>query len=611
MGLFADDTPFQDDIDSLAQEFRDLRVADSERLERMDRYRSEMEATRETDLDTQIGRTDYGRNPKPQDGYFRHRFNLPFGQALTVKHAYRVSNYLPDATVERRADTPEERYRSSTMEKIWWATTRASKGEVQFSDGAWDGSQIGATCFEAYFDIDKQMALYRAVDPVGVIAVRGVHDPHDFERVFRYWSVPLASLQSTMRGKKVSGYDVDVDSIQGEGPKIPMVTVVQAASKQRTVRFALGVKSGRFERERNVGLWDYTHNYGFAPYIVIPNLGPIRNIWGWSDYEFVREIVRYLPVLFGREADVLRMVANGAFKAKGLKITEAQIREILAEGGILPVGREGDLEPVEAPQIPSFAPDHADRAMEFFERLGFAPAAAWGSGDSGSGSDRSLQLQPMFELTAMKQKNWNAGLSRLGEMCFRMVESKTVKEKRYTGTVPKANGNSEGFSFLLGPETASATLPVGEGELTEEVIVPRTPRELFDGEYEINFSWQNRIDRDDPVYVGNQLNLFSQGIQSLQTTLENLGFQAPEDEIALIEKEAEEHPWIRDGMLKLLEIQLGMSQQGQNDGSQNFDQGNANAAAQSMRTTKDGAALDGDAATRSLQGASGTLFGAA
>jgi hypothetical protein len=89
-----------------------------------------------------------------------------------------------------------------------------------------------------------------------------------------------------------------------------------------------------------------------------------------------------------------------------------------------------------------------------------------------------------------------------------------------------------------------------------------------------------------------------------------MGFEAPEDEMKLIEQESQDHPWLRQGMLKLLEMQLNAPQQGQNDGSQN--QGADFGSAIDTMTSSDGQALDGDAMTGQLSGGpSGQLYGGA
>jgi hypothetical protein len=287
------------------------------------------------------------------------------------------------------------------------------------------------------------------------------------------------------------------------------------------------------------------------------------------------------------------MVANGAYSMAGSKLTPAAAARILREGGVLPLGKDGKLDPVEAAQVPTFASEHRQSAVQFMQMLGFAPPAAWGDGNAGSGSDRGLQLGPMLELTMMKQLNFGAGLARLGSMIFRMVEQMQAGKATYTGQTQR-RGARKAFKLTLDP---TQDLP------------GTTPADIIAKDYEIRFSWPSRLDPDDPAFVASELNKFVQGAQSLRTTLERLGFEAPEDEMKLIEQESQDHPWLRQGMLKLLEMQFNQSQQGQNDGSQN--QGADFGAALDTMNSPDGQALDSDAMTGTLANGIGTLYGGA
>jgi hypothetical protein len=588
--------PHGDRVTLLATEFNALRAADSERLQRMRDYRDEIEASRKTGYVPQSASGDYGRGKRADGEPERHRFHLPFGQALTIKHSFRIAGRLPDAQVDRRAETPEERHRSDAMEKAWWGVVRASKGDVVIGSAAHDASGLGAACLEVYWDAARQMPRFRDIDPAGVVVVKGLDDPHDFERVYRFWEVDFATLAAQYRDQFVD--EDKTRPVSFEGFKVSpggKVTVVQMSDRQRTVRFALGYAEGQ-QRPVDAPLMDYEHGYGFAPYVVVTNLGPQRNVWGWADYDFVREIAAYIPTMFGREADILRMVANGAYKMKGSKLTPAAAKNILQKGGVVPVGKDGDLEPVEAAQVPAFASEHRQSAVEFFQMLGFAPPAAWGDGSAGSGSDRGLQLGPMLELTMMKQLNFGAGLSRLGAMCFRMMEKLQAGKASYSGSVQRRGGRT-GFTAVFGPG------------LQDDQGMSMDLTELIAKEYDIRFSWPSRLDPDDPAFVASELNKFAQGAQSLRTTLERLGHEAPEDEMKLIEQESQDHPWLRQGMLKLLEMQLNASNQGANDGSQN--QGADFGSALATMNSKDGQALDGDAMSGQLPGGIGTLYGGA
>lgn len=619
----------RDEINALGAEFENLRAAESTRLTRYKTYREESERSRDVDeyYVAQGKGGPYNERRQVRDGE-RHNISLPFGMALTVKHAYRIAGRLPDAIVDRREETAQERYRSDTIEKLWWAILHESDGETLMATGGWDGSQLGAACFEPYFDVDKQMPLIRAVDPAGVLVVRGIDNPHNFQRVYRFWQAPLATVKAEYRDVTFDGYPCQVEGIESTHKvgQVPMVTLVQVKDKNQTIRFALGGSA-----KDSIPLLRVHHGLGFTPFVVIPNIGPERDVWGWADYEFYRALAAYIPALFSREADIIRMVANGAVIEKGTGQDPNTVKGVLRDGGVLPSRRDGSVEPISAPEVPTFESEHATRALEMLKMLGFAPDAAWGGSDTRSGADRALQLQPLVEFTAMKQTNWAAGLKRLASMCFRMMEDKQVSSAIIRGTRPGSTpGQRKAFApFKLGPNQPPVAGPPSD-PLDEEMIeYPATPKDLFQGDYSIRFFWQNRIDPDDPAYVTSELAKFQQGVQSARTTLERLGVMNPEDELKVIEDEAARLPWLRSGMIALIQAQLrnqasgDQSGAGQGNGGPESGQGQGGGAPTDLGAQlgsaldtfgaqgNQGGALNADAGHQAIGTDQGQLYGGA
>lgn len=605
-----------DDLAQLRQQYDGLLAADSERLQRMDLHSKENSLSRTLPGSADHLRDDdYGRKNRtsPTDEIPRHNLLLPLGKAVTVKHAYRIAGQTPECHVDERAETPEERYRSDTMEKIVWASYRASRGETTFSSAAWDASELGAAVFDLYFDDAQGLPVFRRCDPKGVVLVQGIDDPHDFERVYRSWDAPLQTVAAQYGDKVFRDQPVQVEALAKHHTlgKTDYVRIVQMCDKGRVVRFACGIGGGE-----TVGLYEFDHSYGFCPYIVIPNIGPYEDVWGWSDYEFVRDLVHYIPRLLSREADILRTVANGAMIERNTGNNPHTVKKVVGEGGVLQSRREGTVEPIATPDVPAFHETHSDRAMDLFKMLGFAPDAAWGLPGSGSGTDRGMQLQPLLEYTAMKQLNWQAGLARMFSYGYRMIESHLKATKTYRGDRPGKGGKRIPFVLQLGPDLEAATQESTDADgMPFEITYPRTPKELFDGDYSVRFVWRSRVDPDDPQYVMSEVNKFTQGLQSMQTTLENLGFQAPEEEMRRIEKEAERFPWVNQGLVSLLMAQLRGNAQGTGGGAPADMGGAVSGAMDTMLASGGGAgggALNADAATSALgPSAVGTPYGGA
>ncbi len=554
-----------DDLLMQRAEFMALAQQASERTTRMDTYRKEQNAVRDPRLNVQNGSAtpDYGnraRRNRTSNKRQRHNIPLPLGKAMTVKHAYRIAGSLPEIVVDQRDESPAERHRSDWMEKIAWAVFRASHGETTISSGAWNGSEVGSAVFEVCMDYKTNLPVFKSVDPIGILEVQGANDPHDFQRLYHAWDVPLASVQMEYRDKAFRGAPIDVTQLAAHHVTggVEMTRLVQSNDRDKKTRFALSGQGG------TVGLWEEYHNYGFVPYVIIPNIGPYEDVWGFADYEFVRALTQYITGLFSREADVLKAVAAGAYQEAGTGVNTETLATIIAEGGVASTKRETSIEPIKPADMPSFSEGHNDRAMDMLKMLGFAPDAAWGLPGSGSGTDRGLQLQPLLEYTAMKQLNWQAGLARLFGYAYQIFEKKQIGSTKISGGIPSRSGRRTPFSFVVGPTDQPLTAPgeTGADGYAETVELPTTAKELFDGDYCVRFNWRNRVDPEDPQYVMSELNKFQQGIQSMETSLENLGVQAPEDEMKRIEKEAERFPWINDGRVAMLTAQMRGNAQG-------------------------------------------------
>jgi len=606
VALFSSPKAVDPALIEMQQEFNDLRAQNANRVGRMVQYRKENNTVRDSrnDLDV-FDLADYGRRPKgAADQPRRHNIPIPLGKAITVKHAYRIAGAPFDMTVSQREDSIEEAHRSDTMEKVAWGTYKHSRGETTFASAAWDGSELGASVFDVWFDMEKNRPCFRRIDPLGFFEVQGIDDPHDFERVYRVWQAPLATIQAQYRKKLYNGDAIQVASMRSADASsaIPMAEIVQMCDKEKVVRWV----SGGGENEI-IPIYGHTHNYGFAPYIIIPNIGPYEDVWGWADYEFVRSLAAYIPQLLGREADVLKAVANGGMIERGTGAAPQTVKKVIAEGGILPSKRDGTIDPIQAPDMPSFHDAHSSSAMDLFKMVGFAPDAAWGLPGSGSGTDRGLQLQPLLEYTGMKQMNWSAGISRLMSYVFRIVETKTTDKVSYSG-----EGQAKPFKFLFGPNAAAKMVQDTDASgMPTPVDLPMTPKEVFDSEYEIAVKWRNRIDPDDPQYVMSEMNKFTQGAQSLQTTLENLGVQAPEEEMKRIEEEADRFPWINQGQVALITAQMGQTQgQGGGNPGDTGAQATQDAMGSMMSPTGASGSLNADAAT-SASGGTGTPYGGA
>ncbi len=545
--------------DVFTAEFESLREENGARIQHYRDWESEYESSRETDVYLNV--TDYGRKIRSDD-LERHDLKIPYAHPITQKHAYRVAGRMPDILCRRRDSSAPERYRADTIEKILCAVYGDSQAQLQFASGAHDASLLGAACFDLYYDIEDQMPYFRAVHPGGILVIPGIRDPHQFKRVYRFWNVSVASFRAEYKGVEFPGGQTVLD-VMPDGDT-NSITLIRMSDGEYHRLMAGGVL-----------LEERRHDYGFAPYIVIPNLGPTHKIWGYSDYEFYRHVAAYYEAVMSRQADLLRAVANGTLIDENSGQDPADIRKGAREGAVIPVRKDGDIRPLEVPQIPAFTDSHVQSIRTALNDLSGTPPAAWGDIGAASGSDRALQMMPQIELTALKQINWAAGLERMNAMLLQMIEKKQLDSKTFTGTKTRKYAQTAYSITLNAASTESVELVDENGNQMldsqgEIVTAPQNPKELIAGDYRTSVIFQQRLDRDDPNFILAELNKFQQGAQSLYTTLTNLGVESPEDEMRLIEQEAERFPWLRSGLIAMIKNQLD-SQQSQGDPAAGID----------------------------------------
>ena len=210
-----------------------------------------------------------------------------------------------------------------------------------------------------------------------------------------------------------------------------------------------------------------------------------------------------------------------------------------------------------------------------------------------------MQMLPQIELARQKQVNMRWALEKVDELMLRMAERNALGRQTYRGT-QKRDGVSRSFRMDLGPAVQA---PQG---LDVEMTLPK----LIASDYDSEVVFTDHLDVWDPQYVLSELNRFSQGAQSLQTTLERLGVPDPIDEMNLIQAEAEAMPWLRSGMIALIEKQLGADQP-QGAGSAPEDAmsapggpGGPAAGLESMMGPSGGSGSGTDALTMALNGSS-------
>lgn len=600
-----------------------LESADGSRVERMKQYRAELEGHRDASLRGAAAEvSDYGRQLSSGSQTPKHDIRMPYGLAQVIKHTERTGGRLPDLVVPRLDGSQRETWRQGQVEKMLYQSWNASGAEVQLADATWDGSALGACVFEACFDLRYgRVPTFRSLDPVTVSVVPGEHRPDVITRIFRSWYSPRASVVNEYQGKAVDLDDVDLGPVdvellpEGEHRGgVDLIRVHEALTDESRYRWAGGLLLHRQQ-----------HGYGFCPAVVVPNVGPHRMLWGYSDYELVRSVTAYYERLMSRQADIIRFVANGTFTARATGLAADVIHRGIRNGGVLPIKVDGELRALDPPAQPPFVDSHLQNMQQAMNDLGFTPPASWGNGaNTTSGSERQMAMFPQGELASLKQSNLAYGLTRLNEMLLKLWEKKVPDSGTYRGTMTRG-GRTRSYQLGVGdaaqPPDQAVTLPAeapadqftmdpelqADPAIPETNPLPRTPAETIDGDYANAVLFAAHLDVHDPQFVLAEINKFNAGIQSAQTTLERLGFESPEDELQLVEAESQRMPWVRQGMIALLQMQLDAAMaEGQGSGAPTVDSGAGGDLAGAMSSMTDGAnatgAINFDALNSAING---------
>jgi hypothetical protein len=580
-------------IEPFAYELNQLRIDDGMRLQRMVDLRQVMESFRRDSV-SRILPSDYGRNgPELND---RTDVRLPYLLAICVKHAHRAGGQLPDVRVPRADSSPPERWRQSVLERFLACCWNDSDALVQLTTAAWDASCVGAGAFEVYWNVDRQVACFYARDPAGMVVVPDPYKVWPYQRAYRSWLTPLGSLRASYGGKFVDPVDqrlgrVQIDGLEPLGDQQgSLCQINEVKDETQCVRWSGEVLLHRSD-----------HGADFCPTVLYPNVGPLRMVFGYSDVELAQDIALYYQRVFSRQADVAAFAARGSYTEEQTGVPAVQVREVIKKGGVIPIRRDGKVLPIEAHQQPSFINEHFQAARDALSDLSFVPDAAWGSqGEATSGSERGMQMLPQIELARQKQVNMRWALEKVSELCLRMAERNALGKQRYRGSM-RRDGVSRSFRMDLGP-----AVPAPQGLDGVDMTLPR----LIAKDYDTEIVFTDHLDVWDPQFVLSELNKFSQGAQSLQTTLERLGTADPIDEMNLIQAEAEAMPWLRQGMIALIEKQLdAQGGPGQGEGSAAPasyppDQmgGGPQAGLESMMGPSGGSGSGTDALTQALNG---------
>lgn len=247
-----------------------------------------------------------------------------------------------------------------------------------------------------------------------------------------------------------------------------------------------------------------------------------------SDIEDIVELNQYLDQLISQQADVIRKYSNPTVIDYGSGQDPQTVKRTIqnSDGAVLPAKKDARIEYLNWTGTPADFEVQYQRVQSAIYDLSGKPASAYGQTVTNqSGVMTNLALSPTVATNDDKESVFGAALSLLNSDILRLYEKFMAGEAiEVRGVKPRGIGRGAGQFFEIG-----------------------IPGKAIAGWYKNRIKWPSAMRTDDPVFVQNELQKMQSQppVQSVYTTLENLGIEDAEAELDRIKEQLEDprfHP---------------------------------------------------------------------
>lgn len=445
----------------------------------------------------------------------------------------RFATYLMGKGFSYNIDRPnslEYREKAERAEKILRRLLDLSFSELQFDQGAKSGSQLGRTIFKVYEAgmEGKEHACFTYCQPDYFHGVPA-GDNHLGDWSVVYYSYPLDINEAQRQFGKDKNYKTESqlgqttfydplpednqDSFQRL--KDRRVPVLESWTKDA---YALEV-GGVVIYNGDNPYQDKTTGDGYIPFVVIENIRNAGSAEGESDIHQARELNEQLNFLLSRKTHIVGRWLQPTLVWEGAPQNYAEtLASTIGGGGAIPA-RLGSRLYFLAYDRPNPAVTEMEDTLRtaILDTAGMNEIALQGtpSGSINTGPSLQAQFQPVISTVSKKRKEWERGIKTL-------------------------------FRYLLDTqERIGASTALGEAVINQSIkskdqsdgeLVELSGKDI-DGLREVAISWPEVLPQDDVQQARFELEKMQGGAQSIYTTLENLGEDYPDDEIARIRME--------------------------------------------------------------------------
>lgn len=448
-----------------------------------------------------------------------------------------------------RPNTLEYRQHAECAEKILHRLFDLSSSDVQFIEGAKIGSKLGRTIFKVWKkgEDGHQHAAFSYCQPDYFFGIPiGPDSPGEFSKVFY-------------------SYPVDRDEAVRRYGNHPYKGEEEGATQHYDIRTEEQGRRGQVEQERRVpvveiwtpenyalivgGVTIYNGNTpdeyrwkdskkGFIPFIVIENARNDEDGYGTADIAETRLLNEQYNYLFSRRQHIVNRWCTPTVTWEGAPQNAASIiADTVEGGGLIPMrlGSRIGLLTYDKPN-PAVQEQLTELRTAMIETAGLNEVSYQGLSNSSfnTGPAMAAQYQPMLATVEKKRKEWSTGIPLLCAMLLNVQES--IKKTDVLGEAV-INATTKSQSAIPNGDPAAAAQGITNYSDNPDGDLVMLNGDMIAGLRRVTISWPGILPKDDVQAAQLELQKTQQGLQSFYTTLEKLGEEYPDDEIARIRME--------------------------------------------------------------------------
>src|SRR3990167_5321059 len=307
-------------------------------------------------------------------------------------------------------------------------------------------------------------------------------------------------------------------------------------STTKTAR--LGQRGESVEEETVTVLKDFKHKYSTIPFFVLQN---VRNPGtdptdggSLSDIDSVSSLNKHFNEMFSEAAEEIVTNIHRPLVYKSDAHTQDPQDLEFTSGAVYPIGNEEELDTLDWSGMPIAVQQHLATLITGIQELSFIGAAGFGQYPEGaSGVGLRMVLQSIEQIMELKVPIRIRSIQAICKLLFQLFEERASKSP-----------DDKPTPLVLWTKTALGRY--GNVIITAEDI---------QGDYFVTVDYGNLLPRNETEHQQNEVYKFKTGTVSLLKTLDNIGVEDPDAELAHIKEEMQDPILNPEKVMAVLQIQ--------------------------------------------------------